>query len=212
MKKIKIISTIIIFLLSILCHFMYVWSPNTLFSILLPVNESIWEHMKLIITPVLITSIFEYIIYNKKNIKYNNFIFSYAISIFIGIIAYLIIYIPINDIFGHNAFIAIFLLFIIFILIEIISYYIIKTNIIRYSNIIGIFLIIFMYIVFGYLTYKPIHINLFYDYANGHYGIKKEYCYSFISSCHNPCLLQYEYSFPFFTLSKVTFDSSPGFK
>ena len=53
---------------------MYDIFPNTIFSILFPVNESIWEHMKLLVTPVLIFSIFEYIIYRKKNIPFNNFI------------------------------------------------------------------------------------------------------------------------------------------
>ena len=154
---------------------MYGWFTNNLFSIILPVNESIWEHMKLIITPVLIVSIFEYIIYKKENISFNNFIFSYAIAILIGIISYLVIYIPIDDIFGHKAFIAILLLFIIFIFIEIISYYIMNKNNIKYSNCIGIILIIIMYIIFGYLTYNPIHISLFYDYINKHYGIKKSF-------------------------------------
>lgn len=173
MKKIKIIGVFIIFILSIISHFMYTWFPNTLFSILFPVNESIWEHMKLIATSTLIYSIFEYIVYKKEKIYYNNFIFSYAISILIGIISYLIIYIPLDDIFGHHLVIAILLLFIIFIFIEIISYYIMKMNKIKYSNIIGIIIIIIIYTIFGYLTYYPIHINLFYNFMNKHYGIKK---------------------------------------
>lgn len=173
MKKIKIIGIFVIFILSFIFHFMYEWFPNTLFSILFPVNESIWEHMKLIITPTLLFSIFEYIIYIKDNIEYNNFILSYGISIILGIIIYLIIYIPLDNIFGHSSFIAIFLLFISFIIIQIISYYIMNTNNIKYSSIIGILLIIIMYIVFGYLTYNPIYIDIFYDFMNGHYGIKK---------------------------------------
>ena len=56
----------------------------------MPVNESIWEHMKLIITSSLIFSIFEYYIYKKKEIRFNNYIFSYAISLLLGIIIYLV--------------------------------------------------------------------------------------------------------------------------
>lgn len=173
MKNIKIVGVFVIFILSIIFHFMYNLFPNILFSILFPVNESIWEHMKLIATSTLVFSIFEYIMYKRNNIYFNNFIFANAISIIIGIFIYLIIYIPIDNIFGHSTFIAIFLLFIIFIIIQIISYYIMNTNKIKYSNVIGIVLILIIYFIFGYLTYHPIHISLFYDYMNNHYGIKK---------------------------------------
>ncbi len=112
MKKIKIIGVFVSFILSIILHFIYGIFPNTFFSIIAPVNESIWEHMKLIVSSSLIFSIFEYFIYNKKDIPYNNFILSYGVSSIVGIIIYLIIYIPLNDIFGHKAYIAISLLFI----------------------------------------------------------------------------------------------------
>ena len=110
MKKIKIISVFVIFILSFISHFMYDIFSNNLFSIIFPVNESIWEHMKLISTPVLIFCIFEYILYKKKDIEFNNFILSYSISIIIGIIFYLIIYLPIHYIFGHSLLVAIIIL------------------------------------------------------------------------------------------------------
>ena len=59
MKKIKIIGIFIIFILSVIFHFLYGIFPNYLFSILFPVNESIWEHMKLIVTSTLVFSIFD---------------------------------------------------------------------------------------------------------------------------------------------------------
>ena len=45
------------------------------------------EHMKLLITPVLIYALIEYFIYKNKSIKFNNFSLSYSISIIIGIIS-----------------------------------------------------------------------------------------------------------------------------
>ena len=171
MKKIKIISVFVIFILSFISHFMYKMIPNSLFSIIFPVNESIWEHMKLIATPVLIFSLFEYIIYRKKDIDYNNFILSYSISIIIGIVFYLIIYLPIHYIFGHSLLVAIMILFITFVLVEYISYFIMNYKSIKYSNIMGISIIILMYVIFGYLTYNPIEIDLFYDTGKDIYGI-----------------------------------------
>ena len=175
MKNIKIIGVFVIFILSIIFHFMYNWFPNILFSIIFPVNESIWEHMKLIATSTLVFSIFEYFTYKRSNIHINNFILAYAISIIVGIIIYLILYIPLDNILGHHLFIAILLLFVIFIFIQVISYYIMNMNNIKYSNIMGIIIIILIYYLFGYLTYNPIHISLLYDYMNKHYGIKKSF-------------------------------------
>ena len=174
MKKIKIIGIFIMMCLSFLSHFMYEWCDNFLFSIFFPVNESIWEHMKLLITPVLIYALIEYFIYKNKSIKFNNFSLSYSISIIIGIILYLIIYLLFNHFFAHNIIVSIVLLFFDYIFISFVSYLIINTRKIKYSKTIGNLLIIFIYFMFYYLTYYPIHYYIFYDTKNKVYGIIKE--------------------------------------
>lgn len=174
MKKIKIISVFIIMGLSVLSHFMYEWCNNFIFSILFPVNESIWEHMKLLVTPVLIYALVEYFIYRKKRIKFNNFSLSYDVSIITDIILYLVIYLPIDHFFGHNMIVSIALLFFDYVLISYISYSILNTRKIKNSNIIGILLIVFIYFLFYYLTYYPAHSYMFYDTKDKIYGIKKE--------------------------------------
>ena len=173
MKKIKVIGVFISFILAVILHFIYGWMPNTFISVIAPVNESIWEHMKLIVSSSLIFSIFEYFIYKKKDITFNNFILSYAISCILGIIVYLLLYIPLNDIFGHKAYIAISLLFLILVFVQIVSYYIMNKENIKHSSDIGILLILIIYFAFGYLTFHPPKINLFYDYMNKGYGIIK---------------------------------------
>ena len=173
MRKIKIIGVFISFIIAVILHFIYGIFPNTFFSILAPVNESIWEHMKLIVSSSLIFSIFEYFIYKKKDIPYNNFILSYGVSCILGIIVYLLIYIPLNDIFGHKAYIAISLLFIILIFVQYVSYYIMNKKEMWHSCDMGILLIIIIYFIFGYLTYHPPKINLFYDYMHKGFGIIK---------------------------------------
>ena len=173
-KKIKIISVFIIMCLSFLSHFIYEWYDNFLFSMFFPVNESIWEHMKLLITPVLIYALIEYFIYKNKSIKFNNFSLSYSISIIIGIILYLIIYLLFNHFFAHNIIVSIVLLFFDYIFISFVSYLIINTRKIKYSKTIGNLLIIVIYFMFYYLTYYPIHYYIFYDTKNKVYGIIKE--------------------------------------
>lgn len=171
MKKIKIINVIIIFLLSFISHFMYEWFPNSLTSIFFPVNESIFEHMKIIYTTYFIYSIFEYFILIKMKISFNNFLFNVFITPLLGIICYLIIYLPLYYLFGENMIISITLLLIIYILMNIISYYILRYKKIKNNDYISIIGIIVIYLIFGYLTYNPPLNDLFYDYNNSKYGI-----------------------------------------
>lgn len=170
-KKIKIISLIFIFAFCFLLHFLYEWLPNPLFSAISPVNESIWEHMKLIFSSYILFSGIEYYILKKKEIVFNNYLFQMFIVPIIGIIIYLIIYLPLYNIFGENMFISISLLFIIIILEEIISYYLLNYKGIKFGKVIGICGIIIIYITFIYLTYNPIRNYIFYDIKDNKYGI-----------------------------------------
>jgi len=169
-KKIKIIGIFIIFLLCFPLHFLYELLPNSLFSIFTPVNESVWEHMKLIFTSYLLYGIIDYFWLNKDN-KFNNFLLQLFIVPLLGVILYLIIYIPIYNILGENMIFSILLLFLVVVAEQLLSYYILNKENFKYQGIIGITGIILMYILFGYLTYKPIENYLFFDKTNSKYGI-----------------------------------------
>lgn len=172
LKKIKFICIIGIFLLCFLFHFLYDWFPNGMFAIIFPVNESIWEHMKLFYTSTLVFGIIEYILLYKFNIKYNNFITSLFISSTSSIIIFLIIYLPIYYKMGVKMFFTIILMLVSIILSQIISYYILNTKkTCKYIEYISLILIIIGYIVFGYLTYNPIKTHLFFDTQEEMYGI-----------------------------------------
>lgn len=174
MKKVKFSLAFVLFFISFIFHFTYNAFKNPLFSILFPVNESIFEHMKLIATSIFFVSGIEYIILKKLSFNENNFLISKSISAILGIIIYLLIYLPLNSLFGHKMWISITLLFIVFILIIIIQYYIEKKQQIKYSNFIGIILIISIYIIFTIFTYYPPNTRLFYDTENKTYGIIKK--------------------------------------
>ena len=170
-KKLKIVMLFICFLLAFPFHFAYEKFPNFLFSIFFSVNESIWEHMKLLYTSIMFSGIIEYIIIKKKNIKVNNFLLSLFISSLLSIPIYLIMFLPIYNRIGENFIIAISIMFITMLIAQIISYYILKADNIRYSNITSFLFIIISYIIFGYLTYKPIETKLFFDPIEEKYGI-----------------------------------------
>ena len=171
LKTIKIIGFFVIFLLCFPFHFLYDWLPNSLFSIFFPVNESIWEHMKLIYTSFVFYGIFDYLLLKKNKINFNNFLIQLFLIPIIAIFIYLIIFIPIYKIIGENMIISIGLLAVVILIEQILSYFILQYKEIKYQNIIGIIGIILIYIIFGYLTYKPIENYIFYDTVKDKYGI-----------------------------------------
>ena len=171
LKKIKIIAVIGIFILSFISHFAYDLLPNIIFSFIFPVNESIWEHMKIIFTSTLLYGIIDYLLLKKYNIKYNNFPFQLYFTALSTIPIYLVIYIPLYKLLGENMFVSIALLLLVYIIGQWISYHILKEKNIKILNIIAIPVILLSYLGFIYLTYNPIHNYIFYDTLNEKYGI-----------------------------------------
>ena len=171
LKRSKIISVIGIFLLSFLFHSMYEWFPNCIKAIFFPVNESIWEHMKLIFTSVVFYGVIDYIILNKCKIKHNNFFISLFVSSITIIPIFLIMYLPFYYKIGAKMYLNIGIMLIAMIISQIISYYILKSKKLYELNIISLILIIITYIALAYLTYNPIKCKIFFDPLNEKYGI-----------------------------------------
>ena len=172
LKKIKIINVVFLFLLSFLWHFMYDWFPNTIFALVFPVNESIWEHMKIIYYCLLMGIILEFVLCKKNNIKINNFYIEAMVKSLLGVIFYLIIFIPLYLWLGESMFISISLMLITYIFMEYIGYKILtgeEMNI----NILPVVIIALGCIMFVILTFYPLHNFLFFDDVKFGYGILK---------------------------------------
>lgn len=173
LKTLKIIAALNIFILSFPAHFLYNFLPNPLISILFPVNESIFEHMKIIFTSILIYGIIDYILLKLNNIKFNNFLFQLFYTGFISIPIFLIMYLPIRFLVGEYLLLTLTLLFITYLISQLISYYILTSKSSPFLNFISIPLIIIMYSIFTYFTYKPLPNNFFLDTQTNSYGIPK---------------------------------------
>lgn len=171
LKKIKILAVIGIFIISFLSHFAYEIFPNIIFSFIFPVNESIWEHMKILFTSTLLYGIIDYLLLKKYNIKHNNFSFQLYFTSLIGIPIYLVIYLPVYNLLGESPFISISLLLIVYIITQIVSYNILKEKELKILNIITIPVILLSYLGFIYLTYNPPHTYIFYDITEDKYSI-----------------------------------------
>lgn len=173
LKTIKLIATINIFLISFPAHFAYNFLPNTLTSILFPINESIFEHMKIIFTSTLLYGLIDYSLLKLNDIKFNNFLFQLIFTSFISIPIFLSIYLPIHFIVGEYLILTLLLLFITYIISSIISYNILKAKSVPPLNIISIPLIIIIYLIFTYFTYNPPKNFFFLDSLTNTYEIPK---------------------------------------
>ncbi len=173
LKIIKIIATINIFLLSFLTHFIYNIFPNIITSFFFPVNESIFEHMKMIYTTTIIYSIIDYIILKKEKIKFNNFPLQLYLTSILGIITYLIIYLPINYFIKEFLPLSIFILLLVYALMQQLSYYLLTKKQLPLLNKLSILLIIITFIILIFLTHNPPHTPIFYDTSTNTYGTKK---------------------------------------
>jgi len=170
---INIIGAIFIFLIGFIIHNLYDWFPNILISIISPVNESIFEHIKLIFTSYIIWLIVKYFIYKNNNLEENNLILKEVITTLFSIILFLIIFLPIYNKFGENLFITLFIYFISITISQILNYFITIKKESRILDIIGVGIIIIFYIITTYLTYKPPINDFFLDPTNNSYGLNK---------------------------------------
>ena len=173
LKKLKIVNVVIFFALSFLWHFVYDLIPNFVTAIFFPVNESIWEHMKIIFGVIIFGSLISLILMQKFKIKYNNFYVEIIIKAILGVIFYLAIFIPLYNIFGENMFISITLMLITYIVMEFIGYKILLLDELE-IKILPIILIVLCYILFALLTFYPPHNTIFFDEIKLIYGIPEK--------------------------------------
>lgn len=173
-KKLKIVSILLAFAVCFPLHFLYDKFPSFLTSIFAPVNESIWEHMKLLFGSILLVGIIQKIFIILKKEKVNNICFSNFIGALTSILIFLILFLPIYYFIGHNMVITIIIMFITITIAEILSYVLMNKKDFKLEKV-TIFFVILVYILFTFLTYYPLKNNLFIDPTNSSYGIIKKH-------------------------------------
>lgn len=171
LKKMVIVNSILTFLLCFLTHFGYDIFPNYVTAIFFPVNESIWEHMKMLYTTILLESLIAYFIIKKYKLKYQNFWISSFTKALMSIPIYLIMFLPFYYTFGENMPVTFIILFITILLVNILDYFILTMNPILYEKEISIIFIILVYIFMAFLTFKTPRKDLFFDTDKEKYGL-----------------------------------------
>lgn len=167
MKLLKIYMVIGIFFVLILgsvWHFVYEWSNNNFFvGFFFPINESIWEHMKLLFFPMLLYSFF--MIARFKSL-FPCIISAFSVGIFSGTMLIPIVFYTYTGILGRDIVIMDFLTFAFSI---IIAFYIVykltlSCKLEKYK-LLFFLLIVVLTISFILFTYLPPDIGLFAGYT-----------------------------------------------
>ncbi len=173
-KKLQIISAIFSIILGTLLHFTFELFSNNLFiASFSAVNESVWEHLKLVFFPMLIFAIIEYFLLKNYDNK-NNYIFSKTIGIIFAIIFITIFFFTYTGIIGNSYFIIDIFSFLFAIIFgEFICYkLLIKNNEINnFLKYICVFILLILFFSFIFFTYFPPKINYFKDPLKNDYGI-----------------------------------------
>ncbi len=171
LKKATIYNVIFTIALGILLHFTYAWSNNNNFvGLFSAVNESVWEHLKILFVPMLLTTIFN-CFYFKKIIP--NYLCTKTKGIFIALIFIIIAHYTYSGIIGnHFAIIDIIIFILAAILGEFYTYKKIKTSSLCNNKLalISLFVVSFLFILF---TFKTPHIGIFKDPKTNTYGINQ---------------------------------------
>ena len=170
--KFEIFSILFIWIVGTLLHFTFEWSNEYCFvAAFSAVNESTWEHLKLVFFPMLITSIVEYFIIGRE-------IPNYWCARMLGIISAIgfitIFFYTYTGIIGTNyAVLDIGSFFVGSLIGEKVAYRCVikKKYCNNYCSIISIIILLLAFIIF---TYYPPKINCFKDPIYSQYGITKE--------------------------------------
>lgn len=169
--KIEIIGYVIVAFLGTLLHFVYDWSGRCqLIGLFTPVNESPWEHLKLLFFPFIAYGIYEAIKLSKDKF----YIFtSKLIAIIAGIFITLSIYYISVGTTGKMINIVNILSFFVGIAVAFLVSYLLINNSFgsSLSNTISIIILIIIAILFIYFTKAPIKIPLFQDPQTKLFGI-----------------------------------------
>lgn len=166
-----IIVVLVCLVLGTLLHFTYEWSgEDKIVAIYSAVNESTWEHLKLVFYPMTIMAIIVAFVIKKQK---NNYWAGQAIGILTAMTFITVFFYTYTGIIGENFAILDIASFIVAILLgEYVTYKIITSEKKYDMEKISIVLIIALFLSFLVYTYNPPKIQYFKDPINGSYGVK----------------------------------------
>jgi hypothetical protein len=169
-KNFQIFSAIFVMILGTLLHFTYEWSEgNLLVASFSAVNESTWEHLKLLFYPMLLTTIIGYFYFSKTK---HIFLCANTIGILTAVSFTTVFFYTYTGIIGTNfAFLDIGSFFIAVIFGEFVIYKLLLSNFSCNKKTAFIVLLVLL-LCFILFTYATPEIGLFRDPVSNEFGIQ----------------------------------------
>jgi hypothetical protein len=162
-------SILFILIASSLQHFLYDWTQSVFVSLWAPVNESVWEHLKIIFYPILMWWLIFYIVGHKKyELDINNWIVGAVSSAIIAMLGIVFLYYFIFSglAVGDNNAIHIIIEIVSIILGQSVGYHIAsRAKVNKSTAIIFISLSIIIIMILAIFTFLPPNAPLFIDYS-----------------------------------------------
>lgn len=155
----------VMFILGSLSHFFYEFTNNNKFvGFIAPINESIWEHMKLALYPVFLCNLIYYLIKSKiNNIDANKWFTSNMVSVIVSMLSIPFCYYLYTGALGiKNPIVNIFILLIAITFGQLLALHTYRKG--RGTNVtFAIIIVLLIMILFGILTYNPLNFPIFKD-------------------------------------------------
>lgn len=170
-KKWQIFASIFCLILGTILHFTYEWfNYNVMVGLFSTVNESVWEHLKLLFYPMFFISIIGYF---KIGRKLCNYWYTQMIGVVFALIFVVVFFYTYTGIIGKNFFLLDIASFIIGILLgEYIVYKMLKQKEMCKLEAVSIITSIIILLCFLIFTIYPPILPLFEDPIYGTFGIK----------------------------------------
>lgn len=160
-NKAEFISALAVMLLGTLLHFAYNFSgQNFIIALFAPVNESVWEHLKLVFFPVFFVTCCASLFYAGKNLPV---FYAHAVSVLSGMLFLIIFYYTYSGVWGHSVtFIDIALYYVTVSLVYVLAAAIMRRerNVVPYA-LPGICIFVVMSGIFFLFTLYPPDIGIF---------------------------------------------------
>ncbi|HNW33226.1 MAG TPA: DUF6512 family protein [Candidatus Dojkabacteria bacterium] len=172
--SIFILSFCFLILFGSLLHFTHDWvKKGILLHIFSALNESTWEHMKLLVAPTILVGILQYIFLKGS---YQNLFNSIFILLLVEAISIPLLFEPLRILLKKVPFPITILIFILSILFGLLTQsYFLKNNISLFSEEVALLLSLGIVGIFAIFSYYPPKIFLFKDPVTGKYGDVKEH-------------------------------------
>ena len=167
----ELVGTVFIIILGSILHFTFEWSGgNPVVGAFSAVNESVWEHLKLVFWPALLFMLIEYRPLKKTA---NNFGLAKTVGVYLAVVTIPIIFYSYTAVTGKSIFLIDISTFVVAVIIGQISSCKLLTHkkLSESFNRISLILLVLLGIAFVLFTFYPPQLLVFRDPITGKYGI-----------------------------------------